>query len=242
MQGRLIGVNTAIYSTSGASNGIGFAIPANMVQTVLASAKMGSKQVMRPWLGSGVQSVNSAIAESLGLPRPQGVLLKEVAPGSPIAEAGLKVGDVILAINGYEIEDHESMQYRAAITPLGKPATFKIWRGGKAQELPVMMIAPPEKPARDARTLMGIHPFNGLTVWNLSPAVATEMKLNSAARGVVIADAAASRLFERGDILVEMNGKKVQSTQQLAQLLAEDMKSWKIVFQRGNQQMQVAIR
>src|SRR6201747_2775923 len=96
MAGKLVGINTAIFSRSGGSQGIGFAIPANMVRVVVASAKTGGTAVRRPWLGARLQAVTPEIAETLGLPRPAGALVASVTPGSPAARAGLKLSDLIV--------------------------------------------------------------------------------------------------------------------------------------------------
>ena len=100
MEGRLVGINSAIYSRSGGSMGIGFAIPVNMVKVVVAAAKGGVKQVRRPWLGATFQAVSQDIADSLGMSRPTGALVTDVVANSPAAEAGLKRGDVVSAVDG----------------------------------------------------------------------------------------------------------------------------------------------
>src|SRR5215831_13559283 len=106
--GRLIGINTAIYSRSGGSQGIGFAIPANMVRVVVASAKTGGSAVVRPWLGAKLQEVTPEIADSMGLKRPSGALVANVAAGGPAARAGIKTGDVIVSIDGTVVDDPNS--------------------------------------------------------------------------------------------------------------------------------------
>src|SRR6185437_5434089 len=100
MSGKLVGINSAIYSRSGGWQGIGFAIPANMVRVVVASAKSGGKAVQRPWLGAKLQAVTPEIAESLGVKRPAGALVANVLAQSPAARAGLKAGDLIVSIDG----------------------------------------------------------------------------------------------------------------------------------------------
>src|ERR1700709_45239 len=119
MTGKLAGVNTAIFSRSGGSQGIGFAIPANMVRVVVASAKSGGKAVKRPWLGARLQTVTPEIAETLGLPRPAGALVASVVPGSPAARAGLKLSDLIVAIEGQTIDDPNAFDYRFPTPPPG---------------------------------------------------------------------------------------------------------------------------
>ena len=119
MTGRLAGINTAIYSRSGGSQGIGFAIPANMVRVVVASAKSGGKAVKRPWLGARLQAVTPEIAESLGLRLPNGALVASVVPNSPAARAGLKSSDLIIAVDGQAIEDPNAFDYRFATHPIG---------------------------------------------------------------------------------------------------------------------------
>src|ERR1044072_5660208 len=122
MTGRLAGVNTAIFSRSGGSQGIGFAIPANMVRVVVASAKSGGKAVKRPWLGARLQAVTPEIAETLGLKLPSGALVANVAPNSPAARAGLKPSDLIVAIDGQTVDDPNAFDYRFATRPLGGSA------------------------------------------------------------------------------------------------------------------------
>ncbi|HCX67686.1 MAG TPA: serine protease, partial [Rhodobiaceae bacterium] len=111
MDGRLIGINSAIYSQTGGSIGIGFAIPSNMVESVVASARDGGR-VKRPWFGAALQPVDNELAQSLGLDRPGGSLIRDIYKGGPAAKAGLKVGDVIRAVDGFEVEDPQAVRYR----------------------------------------------------------------------------------------------------------------------------------
>ena len=131
LAGRLIGVNTAIFSRSGGSQGIGFAIPVNMVKVVVASAKGGGTTVKRPWLGAKLQNVTPDIAESLGLKRPAGALVATVMEKSPAARAGLKTGDLIIAIDGQTVDDQNAFDYRFATKALGGTAQIGMVRGGK---------------------------------------------------------------------------------------------------------------
>ena len=131
LNGRLVGINTAIYSRSGGSQGIGFAIPANMVRVVVTSAKGGSAAVKRPWLGAKLQDVTPEIAESLGLKRPSGALVASVTAGSPAARAGIKTGDLIVSIDGTVVDDPNAFDYRFATKPLGGSAQIGVVRQGR---------------------------------------------------------------------------------------------------------------
>jgi serine protease Do len=119
VDGALIGINSMIFSRTGASHGIGFAIPANMVRTVVDTARAGGKTVVRPWTGFTGQTVTSDMLETLGLNRAYGVLVNKVRAGGPAERAGLKVGDVITAINGIEVRDPQSLHFRLAVAGLG---------------------------------------------------------------------------------------------------------------------------
>ncbi len=130
MSGRLVGINTAIYSQSGGSIGIGFAIPVNMVRVVLDSALHGGTAVKRPWFGAKLQNVTPEIADSMGLKRPVGALVADVAAGSPAAQA-VKVGDLIVAVDGQPIDDQAAFGYRFGTKTLGGTAQLSIERAGK---------------------------------------------------------------------------------------------------------------
>src|ERR1700719_278636 len=143
MTGKLVGVNTAIFSRSGGSQGIGFAIPANMVRVVVVSAKGGSGAVKRPWLGAKLQDVTPEIAESLGLKRPSGALVASVVAGGPGARAGLKPSDLIIAIDGQAVDDPNAFDYRFATRPLGGAAQIDVLRSGKTVKLSVPLETAP---------------------------------------------------------------------------------------------------
>ena len=137
LDGRLVGINTAIFSRSGGSQGIGFAIPSNMVRVVVASAEHGGKAVERPWLGAKLQAVTPDIADSLGLTRPTGALVVNVLHDSPAAQAGLKSGDLILSVDGQTVDDPNAFDYRFATKPLGGSAELGLRRAGKALNVKV---------------------------------------------------------------------------------------------------------
>ena len=187
LNGRLVGINTAIYSRSGGSQGIGFAIPANMVRVVVASARGGSAAVKRPWLGAKLQEVTPEIADSLGLKRPSGALVANVATGGPAARAGLKTGDLIVSIDGTVIDDPNAFDYRFATKPLGGNAQLVLLRQGREVAVTVGLQTAPESP-REEVEIRARSPFLGAKVANLSPALADELRLDAQAEGVVIVE------------------------------------------------------
>src|SRR5690242_15777811 len=144
MTGKLAGINTAIFSRSGGSQGIGFAIPANMVRVVVASAKSGGKAVKRPWLGAKLQAVTPEIAETLGLKLPNGALVANVVANSPAARAGLKPSDLVIAVDGQTVEDPNAFDYRFATRPLGGSAQIDVQRGGKTVKVTIPLEVAPE--------------------------------------------------------------------------------------------------
>src|SRR5713226_2894 len=144
MTGRLAGVNTAIFSRSGGSQGIGFAIPANMVRVVVASAKSGGRAVKRPWLGAQLQAVTPDLADGLGLKRPAGAIIASVSQASPAARAGLKTGDLIVAVDGQPVDDPNAFDYRFATRPLGGTSQIDVQRGGKTVKLTVPLETAPD--------------------------------------------------------------------------------------------------
>jgi len=246
MQGRLVGINTAIFSRSGGSNGIGFAIPSNMVRFV-ASAAQGDGTVRRPWLGAALQTVNAEIAEAMGLDRPRGVLVTAIAPESPAARAGLRVGDLITQVAGADVTDPNSFGYRFATQEIGSRTRFTVMRGGDARELTVALEAAPETVPRDPRRIAGYSPFSGATVLNLSPAVAEELRLDTFEEGVVVSDiepgSTANRVgLQVGDIILAVNGAEVTSTRGLDRIARGDPGIWRLEIKRGGRVMRIALR
>ncbi|MFZ0559854.1 MAG: Do family serine endopeptidase [Methylovirgula sp.] len=239
MDGRLVGINSAIVSQTGSSVGIGFAIPSDMVKIIVATAKSGGKEVKRPWLGAGLQSVTKEIAESLGLDRPAGVLVTDVTPKSPAAEAGLQHGDLITGIDQQPVVDVEAFSYRFATKPLGSAVSLAVLRDGKPLLLTVKLITAPELP-RDPIKIQGDSPFAGATVINISPAVAEEYSLDSAKQGVVISDIdddsrAAVLSLQKGDVVLAVNDTKILTTHDLERATSVQHDFWKISISRGDQ-------
>jgi Do/DeqQ family serine protease len=243
LNGKLIGINTAIYSRSGGSQGIGFAIPANMVRVVVTSARGGSAAVMRPWLGAKLQEVTPEIAESLGLKRPSGALVANIASGGPAARAGIKTGDVIVSIDGTTVDDPNSFDYRFATKPLGGNAQVALLRQGREMTVPVGLQSAPDTP-REEIEIRARSPFLGATVANLSPALADELRLDTQSQGVVIvkvADGSAAQSigFRKGDIVISINNQKIEKSADLDRITRAGGRQWRITVDRGGQQISV---
>lgn len=252
LDGGIVGINTAIFSRDGGSLGIGFAIPADMVASVIAAEKTGQKGVqgvLRPWLGVVAQDVTSDIAQSLGLDKPSGALIASLHAASPLKSAGVTPGDVIHQINGKDIKNASEMRFRMATIPLGDKASMSVLRKGKALEISVESIAPPDTPLRETTSITGKNPLSGAVIANLNPAVAVELDA-SVEEGVVIAgidpNSVAARLFRKGDIIAGINRSKVETVKDVKRVM-EDLEktpqnAWSITFVRGGQTQQIVIR
>jgi Do/DeqQ family serine protease len=243
VNGKLAGINTAIYSRSGGSIGIGFAIPSNMVKVVVTSARGGGGAVKRPWLGAKLQTITSEIAENLGLKRPSGALVAGVSPGGPAARSGLKTGDVVVAIDGQAVDDPNAFEYRFMTKPLGRTAQLGVLRAGKETRLAIALETAPETP-RDEVVIRARSPFAGVKAANLSPALADELRLESSAEGVVIVDVAGGSLaqnfgFQRGDRVLSVNNERIQRTRDLERAAGQQNRMWRITIERGGKQVSV---
>jgi Do/DeqQ family serine protease len=245
LAGKLVGVPTAIYSRSGGSQGIGFAIPANMVRVVVASAKSGGGVVRRPWLGARLQAVTPDIADGLGLRRPAGALIAAVTPASPAARAGLRSGDVITSVDGQPVDDPNAFDYRFVTKPLGGQARLNVLRGGREFAATVALETPPDQP-HDEIMIRGRSPFQGARVSNLSPAVADTLRIDPALEGVVVLEvtqgsAAQSFGLQRGDIVLQINGQNIAKTRDLERLTSQQSRVWRITIQRGSEKISAVV-
>ncbi|NDV88014.1 Do family serine endopeptidase [Aurantimonas aggregata] len=246
MQGQLVGVNTAIFSRSGGSNGIGFAILSNMVASFVRAAREGDR-FEQPFLGAGFAPVTPDIAEALGLDRPTGALVHEVGGGTPAAEAGLEVGDVILTVGDVAIDSPDALGYRLATTGIGGVAKLQILRGDERLALDLPLQPAPETPPRDERVLGGDTPFAGTTVLNLSPRVASELDLPMNKTGVVVTAVARGSYAARfglrpRDILLTLNGETIESTEALETMLGGRFLGWRFELERDGRRMAQMVR
>lgn len=234
--GRLVGINTAIFTRSGGSQGVGFAIPADLVAQVVAQAAAGADRFVRPWAGAAGQGVDPALAEALGLAQPQGVLLTELHPQSPLAGAGLRPGDLVIALDGAPVDSPQEMFFRLSAAGPGAEIGVEWLRNGQAERAVVKLITAPDDPPRARLVLPEGTALQGLTVETINPAVIGERGLPLSATGVVVAAAQgwAARIGLRsGDVLVAVNGTAVVSSDALAPLVAPRAGDWQIDILRG---------
>ncbi|MBT7943431.1 MAG: Do family serine endopeptidase [Alphaproteobacteria bacterium] len=245
MNGKLAGINTAIFSKSGGSLGIGFAIPSNMVRAVINGITEDGRLV-RGWLGAAGQGVSQDIATSLSMPRPTGVLISKVYKGAAAEAAGLRVGDVVLSINGHKVDDPKGLQFRIATISVNETVELSVWRRHKPLALRMKVTPPPDTPAKNVTDLKGQQPLTGTRVANLSPAFAIEIGSNPFASGVMIVDllrgSPANRFgFQVGDIVANINGVKVRTVGQLKGILNEPVDRWRITVDRKGKSLSLVI-
>tara|TARA_Y100001934_G_scaffold243814_1_gene300741 strand:- start:25859 stop:27280 length:1422 start_codon:yes stop_codon:yes gene_type:complete len=245
MNGELVGINTAIYSRSGGSLGIGFAVPSNMVRTVVASAVSG-KPLVRPWVSFVGKSVTADIANAIGLSRPYGVLVEEVYPNGPADVAGLRQGDVIMRIGKHEIEDGQALRFRLATRTLGDTVDLSVFRRGEVLLKQLELVPPPDLPPRNITVMRGRHPLVGAKVANLNPALATELGIDSDAQGVIILSIArnspsARYGFRVGDVILEIEGKLIGFVHELEKIIRQPYNGWRLKLRRGGRQLNVRI-
>jgi Do/DeqQ family serine protease len=245
IDGRIIGINTVIFSRSGGSIGIGFAIPSNLVAATLAGAAAG-RGIVRPWLGAGAQPVTAEIAQGLGLPRPAGVLITNVYRGGPADRAGLRSGDLVLKVDGRDVFDPQTLKFRIASRPIGETTQFDLQRQGRPLTLRLPLEAAPETPPRSITELRGEHPLAGATVANLSPAFNDEIGFDQNLTGVVVTglvpgSPAAFARVRPGDIVLNVNGSDVVDVARLQTLLRRTG-AWQIQLRRGTQLLNLVTR
>ena len=228
MDGDVIGINTAIYSPSGGSIGIGFAIPSDLAKPVLDQIRDFGK-ARRGWLGVNIQNVTDEIAESLGLDKPKGALIASVHDGGPAQVAGIQPGDVVLTFDDKPIDDMRTLPRIVAETPIDKSVKVTVWRKRKEVDLdvkvgelkedeqtasaPAKEAAPPAAPVDTVKAL-------GLSLANLTPALRERYSLADDVSGVVITDIdnggpSADKGMRAGDVVVEVAQDDVKTTDQI---------------------------
>lgn len=243
MSGKLVGINTMIFSQSGGSHGIGFAIPSNLVRVYLQGATTG-KKVERPWLGASLEPVNREIAEGLGLDRAAGAMVERIKDNGPAAKAGLKAGDVIVKVDDFDVPDPRSMNYRLTTRGIGNTVTLSVIRRGKTITVKLPLVAAPKPGKGDIKNITGNHPFDGARVSNIIPGIADELELDD--DGVVILSvrrgSVAARLgFRRGDVVERVNRTQIRSLQDLESALNTRPRYWQVDIKRGREVLQLRV-
>jgi S1-C subfamily serine protease len=227
--------------------GVGFAVPAAVVRRVVDTAMGGGHTVVRPWLGARLQSVTPDVARSLGLARPAGAVVADVWAGGAADRAGLKQGDVIVAVDGRPVVDAATTNYAVGTHKPGDTVQIGVRRGGRDQELALRAEAAPATPAREERQIAGANPFDGATVVNLSPAVADELGLDPfAGPGVLVTKVergyAASAGLQAGDFVRAVNGREVRTVRDLAGAVASRNNLWQFTIERNGRALTATMR
>ncbi|MBY0462916.1 MAG: trypsin-like peptidase domain-containing protein [Alphaproteobacteria bacterium] len=252
IQGELIGVPNAILSKTGASHGIGFAIPSILIKAILRGIKDGNSLA---WFGVYAQTLThdmvSALEDKSAHPLTKGAIINEIHPSSPAKAAGLQQSDIIVAINKKPVFQAEDIGFRELLSEAGKDAVFTVWRKGKTIDITFKPISPPEIPAAEETNLKGKRIFDGITVANLSPAVAMRYALDERRSGVVIVKTAQSQGpsfmsfdFAVGDMILFINDIKIKTVTDLKSAL-ESLSAGQLrtlVIDRGGQQVALRIR
>jgi S1-C subfamily serine protease len=245
VNGDLIGINTRIVTRSGGSNGIGFAIPANLVRAFMRQADQGAEEFQRPWAGMMGQPVDADLAASLGMDLPEGMVISDLHPASPFAKAGFQVGDVVLDVAGQPVNSPSEMVFRMSVAGLGDTAEVTRLRGGERSALQVEMMLAPDDPPADPLTLNERSPLPGLTVARINPQSIVRLQLPMSAKGVVITDPGAygGRVGLRpGDIILAINDIAIETPQDVPNVLAAAGRWMKVDLNRQGQRVSLRYR
>lgn len=248
MDGELIGVNTMIFSRSGGSNGIGFAIPVDLVSRVVDTA-MSEGELVRPWLGARLQPVTNDLAQAFGLDRPRGALINEIYPAAAADDAGLRQGDIVLAVDGHEVNNDSGTRFRLATHATGDDARFTVLRDGRELYLDVPVLPAPGIADPQPFLPEGGNPFVGSSLLELSPAFNESIGIDSFEEGLIVSNIrrrslAANFGFRPGDRVVELDGRRITTLDDFEDMLArlDGQEIWPIAVVRRGQRIEADIR
>ncbi len=245
LDGKLIGINTAIFSQSGGNQGIGFAVPSNLVRTFVENLENG--RVRRPWLGLTAQPVTGEMAGSLGLKRATGVLVESLVDGAPAEAAGLNSGDVVLGVDGHEVGNLAALRYRLATRAEADTLTLTVLKNGQRRRVDVPVRIAPNEPPAAPRRLGGRQPLAGARVANLNPMMLVEHGLNRAPGQVLVLEVAAGSHaanvgVEPGDVLTAINGRSIETVRDLQRVIDRTALPWRLGLVRDGQDATIRIR
>ncbi len=229
MYGELVGMNTAILSRSGGSQGIGFAVPSNMADRILASLRDGGS-VQRAWIGIRMGVVNQAMASYYDMDRPRGVLVDAVTEDSPAEDAGIQEGDIILAVDGTEVNTMSQLRNKVSLAGIGHEAEVDILRGGKEKHFEVKLAALPDQDelASEARQEEdSAEVIEGVTVRAINERIRQHAGLPDEIDGLIVAEVerlsnAATQGLARGDVILKVGGETVSDLEEFADQIAKN--------------------
>ncbi|MCP4315346.1 MAG: DegQ family serine endoprotease [Hyphomicrobiales bacterium] len=247
MNGRLVGINTAIFSRSGGSNGIGFAIPANMVRAVVQAAKSGEDKFSRPYIGATFSPITSDMAEALGMKQAFGAIVTAVVPDGPADDGGLRVGDLVISLNGLTVHHPDALGYRLATTGVDKIAKLKVVSRSSVKSISIRLAPPSQRQPNEEVRLTGRSPFAGALVANIEPQLAEELRLRGNVSGVIVLDvqrgSPASRYGIRPrDIVVAINGERIEEASDIVAIIEDDPGYWQFEINRNGRRLRQMIR
>ena len=246
-KGQVIGINTAIYSSTGSNAGIGFAIPIDIAKQVMEQLKDHGK-VVRGWLGVEIQEVTPDLAQSFNLPTPEGALVANVEKEGPALKSGILRGDIIVKFNGLPVQDEHQLPELVAQTPIGDTVPVEVIRNGKHLTIPVKVAELKEEQLASAKSEEPGSNW-GLQVQSITPEVANQLSLNNTkgvvVRGVQPDSPAADAGIQQGDVVLEVNHGKVNTVDDFlsaAKQAKKDKNSALLLVQRGNATMYTVIK
>ncbi|MBE1282902.1 MAG: PDZ domain-containing protein [Rhodobacteraceae bacterium] len=245
VNGDLIGINTRILSRSGGSNGIGFAIPANLVREFVRQAQDGAEEFQRPWAGMAGQPVDADLAASLGMDLPEGMVISDLHEASPFVAAGFKVGDVITEVDGQVVNSPSEMVFRMTVAGLGGVSKIARWRGGEEEVIDVAMMVAPDDPPSDPVLMGDRTPLPGLAVARVNPALIASLGLPLSLEGVVVTDPGpygARAGLQPADVVLAVNGVEIETPGDVDKALRDSGRRMRFDLLRRGQRVSLRFR